>query len=143
MKRPGFTLIEMVVVLGIISLLGLLIVPRVSNRYVQWEHQRFWKELRQEWQFAQVSAVERHQITEIYYDPQRRELVFLAQNNRHLLKVPRKLYVEKIKSTVMKSNGYIRPDTWYFVDQLNHQKIQMKIQLAGGGYRIEKQRFYS
>lgn len=143
MTRHGFTLTETIVVLGIVALMGLLMVPRANSSYARWEHQRFWKELRQEWQFAQVNAEEQHQVTEIYYDPQKRELVFLAQNNRQVLKVPRQLRVEKINRTVMKSNGYIRPDTWRFVDQLNKQEIQMKIQLAGGGYRIEKQRLHS
>lgn len=143
MRRSAFTLTEMVIVLGMVVLISLVMVPRINNRYLHWEHQRFWKELRQEWQCAQVNAEEDHQMTEIFFDSRRREIVFLARNRRVVVKVPQKLRVEKINSTVMKSNGYIRPDTWCFIDQVNQQKIEMKIQLAGGGYRIEKQRLYS
>ncbi len=42
----------------------------------------------------------------------------------------------------MKANGYIQPGTWRFVDQLDQQQILMRIQMAGGGYRLEKKRLF-
>lgn len=141
MRRAGYTLAELVIVLGIIGALLTVTMPSLTNGIQQWQHQQFWRELRQEWQISQTMAMTNHQSTEISYDQRAREFVFISEHRERVIRVPRKLRVQSASSRTMKKDGYIQPGTWRFIDQLNHQEVLMRIQMAGGGYRIEKKRF--
>ncbi|WP_295729962.1 type II secretion system protein [uncultured Limosilactobacillus sp.] len=141
MKRAGFTLVEMVIVLGIIGMILLTTTPPLMNGFQKWQHEQFWRELRQEWQFSQTTSMTSHQPTDIFYDPKTREVIFISTNHERTIKVPEQLRVQNAPSRVMKSSGYIQPGTWEFIDLLNHQEVLIRIQMAGGGYRIEKKRF--
>ncbi|WP_251547152.1 hypothetical protein [Limosilactobacillus caecicola] len=128
--------------MGIVTLIGLLGTSRITLTYSRWQHARFWNEFNQEWQAAQARAQNWQQATRIDYDQQRREFVFASNHYREKITVPSRLRVADVNDTIMKSSGYIHPDTWRFVDQLSQQEVLVKIQLAGGGYRIEKHRLY-
>ncbi len=131
------------IVLGIVSMILLFTVRLAGNGICQWQHNRFWRELRQEWQFSQSTALVNHQPTTINYDPVNREFVFISNNHERTIQVPEELRVQSAPARTMKANGYIQPGTWQFVDQLDQQQILMRIQMAGGGYRLEKKRLFA
>lgn len=143
MKRYGFTLIEMIIVLGLVVVIMAFSIPKSSSAYQEWQQRHFWQEMKQEWQLAQVRSQNLNKITEISYDQQERVIIFLSENHERKVAVPHSIRVNTFCPRTMKSDGYIQPGTWCFADNLHHEQINLKIQMAGGGYRIEKKEFYS
>ena len=143
MKRSAFTMVEMVIALGIISFMLVLVIPKSTRTFQEWQQKQFWNELKQEWQLSQVRSQNHGVITDISYDQQDRAIVFCSKNHQRRINVPHTIRVREIKPRTMLSNGYIQPATWSFIDVLNHEELDLKIQMAGGGYRIEKKRIYS
>lgn len=142
MKKAGFTLVEMIVVLFLTALIFSLSVPASFAGLNEWQHRRFWNEMKQEWQLAQVRSQQQHQLTEINYDNVNHEIIFQFHNRRDRVVLPKNLKVQKSYECRMLSTGYVKPGTWIFIDQQHQQEIRMIIQMAGGGYRIEKRRLY-
>lgn len=140
MRRDGFSILEMVIVLLIVSLLLTITFPKSIYSYQRWEQQRFWQGLQQHWQMAQTKAMNLHQTTFITYDMDKREINFSTNNVVSSLKVPKTLKVYGTKKVKIHTNGYIRPCSWRFRNELDSYDYVMKIQMAGGGYRIEKVR---
>lgn len=56
MKRPAFTLVEMVVVLGLVGAAVIIAAPQCLSAYRDWECQQFYKQLEQQWQAAVVHS---------------------------------------------------------------------------------------
>lgn len=143
MNRRAFTMIEMIISLGIVASIMMLTVPKTTRSYQEWQGNQFWRELKQEWQLSQVRSQNEGEITDITYSQEERAIVFCSKNHRRKIRVPGFIRVRDLKARTMLSNGYIRPATWSFIDLLHHEEIDLKIQMAGGGYRIERQRIYS
>lgn len=142
MRKPGFTLVEMVIVLGVMVMIITLTGPTACSGFQQWQQRIFWKDFKQEWQLAQVRAQSEEQSTLIRYDMEQRQVSFHANHRFQNITVPKSLKVRKSVERVMHAGGYIQPATWEFIDTINHQEIDVKIQMAGGGYRIEKKRVH-
>lgn len=142
MKRSGFTLVETMIVLVLVALIFSCSIPVSLMGLHEWQHRRFWQEMRQEWQVSQVRAQQEHQRTDISYDHVNREIIFQFHNHRERVSLPTNLKVANSYECQMLPSGYVKPGTWLFVDQQHHQTIRMIIQMAGGGYRIEKHRFH-
>lgn len=140
MKRHGFSLIEMIITLFVVGLFFSFSIPASFIGYREWQHRRFWHEMRQEWQLSQVRAQQEQQRTDISYDYLEREIIFQFHNHRDRIKVPQNLKIQDSYECRMLPSGYVKPGTWVFIDQQHHQKIRMIIQMAGGGYRLEKAR---
>lgn len=69
MRRPAFTLAEMILVLGIVALTLLLTTPRVIRAYDQWEQQRYLKQVEQEWNATLMYARSVHHSVLVKYEP--------------------------------------------------------------------------
>lgn len=142
MKRPGFTLIEMTISLMIISLIMIITVPKATTAYDEWKTRKFWNSLRQEWQLSQVRAQVQQVPTEIYYQSKNRRLVFYSELQNHYVSLPDNIICYNVNEIKMHSNGYVKPTTWGFIDKQKKEEIKMKIQMGGGGYRLEKKRIH-
>lgn len=137
-KERAFTMVEMVIVLGIVSMLFALTAPRfIKSRQLIAEDQ-FWHALRQEWRNAQVEAQLNHRETAISYEEQSRQIIFTRLGERHPVAVPSTITVKPFGMIKMHCNGYVCPQTLTFDSAGRHQRYLMKIQLAWGGYRLEK-----
>lgn len=137
-KKRAFTVAEMLVVLGIICMLFALATPPfIKNRQLMAEDQ-FWHALRQEWRNAQVEAQLNHRETTIKYEKQSRQIIFTRLGKQKMVAVPSTITVKPFGIIGMHGNGYVRPRTLAFYSAARHQRYLMKIQLAWGGYRLEK-----
>lgn len=56
MKRSAFTMVEMVIALGIISFMLVLVIPKSTRTFQEWQQKQFWNELKQKWQLSQVRS---------------------------------------------------------------------------------------
>lgn len=111
MKRSAFTMVEMVIALGIISFMLVLVIPKLTRTFQEWQQKQFWNELKQEWQLSQVRSQNHGEITDISYDQQDRAIIFCSKNNQRRINVPHSIRVREIKPRTMLSNGYIQPAT--------------------------------
>ncbi|MGN1279626.1 MAG: hypothetical protein ACI4T4_02955 [Limosilactobacillus sp.] len=139
MKKPrAFTSIEMIVVLGLVAAIYLVIAPTFRPSSQAIAEQQFWHELRQDWRAAQVAAQVRHQPTIVDYYPNTQQIVFDCDGDRTLLNVPPTIAVTDFDEFIIDNTGYTAPRTIKFRSRLHHCQYLMKIQLAWGGYRLEK-----
>ena len=49
-------MVEMVIALGIISFMLILVIPKSTRTFQEWQQKQFWNELKQEWQLSQVRS---------------------------------------------------------------------------------------
>lgn len=138
-KHRGFTLFETLIVLGLVTLLFCLITPNYfQSRQLIIENQ-FWHSLRQQWRTAQINAQLHHRSTIISYQSATRQLVFDSYKSKEEISLPTTLSIETIETVVMHEDGYVKPQTIVFYSRAKHCHYLMKIQLAWGGYRVEKE----
>ena len=93
-KRSGFTLIEMILVLGILALTLLLTTPKMVRSYEHWEQQRFFKRLEQEWNGSLTYARAIDHRVFVQFIPTRQVVSFQTKNNGQAytnLKLPHSL----------------------------------------------------
>lgn len=136
--KKAFTTIEVVIVLGIIALLLTFTMPNfVHSRQLMMEEQ-FWRSMRQQWRTAQIAAQLHHQATNVDYDKETQQIIFSTGGHHTEVVVPGTLIVRHFNTIEMHEDGYVRPQTMMFDSQLNDQRYLMKVQLAWGGYRLEK-----
>lgn len=83
MRRPAFTLVEMLLVLGIVAASFWLVTPRAIRGYQVWEQQRFFKQLEQQWQAAAVHArvSQRASSVKVLFDS--RQICFIWHSAHH------------------------------------------------------------
>ncbi|WP_267202482.1 type II secretion system protein [Limosilactobacillus kribbianus] len=140
-RRPAFTVVEMIVVLGMVALLFTLMMPQLNPTRTQIAEQEFWHAMRQNWQCAQATAQIRHQGTNIIYDPDNQQILFLADGINTKVNIPSSLEVMRFKDIEMHADGYVRPRTIIFDSPGRHRRYLMKIQLAWGGYSLEEEKY--
>lgn len=141
MKRVGFTLVESVIVLGLVAISFTICWPHFNHDWDQYKQDQFFAQLKTEWQLAQSNAKSRREPTKIsfYCD----HISFDSQHYYQELKLPAKLKMRDHTDVVMHADGYVRPCTWEFCSELDHHVYYMRIQMAWGGYRIEKAGLYT
>lgn len=139
MKQNGFTALETIIVLGIVTLvIGITIsLPIKSRQRMAEEH--FWSSLRQEWRQAQVRALTKHQVTWISYNQNTNAIDFRWVAGKDYVSLPSTLKVKWFERFMITDTGYTRARTECFQSDIDQQLYLLKIQLAWGGYRIEKQ----
>ncbi|MGM9907746.1 hypothetical protein [Limosilactobacillus sp.] len=138
--QRAFTSVEMIVVLGLVVTIYLVLAPTFQPSRQAIAEQQFWHELRQDWRAAQVGAQVHHQSTVIDYYSDTKQLVFQRNGHRTLLNIPPTIALdeEKFNAFIIDDTGYTAPQTIGFKSRLQHCKYLMKVQLAWGGYRLEK-----
>jgi competence protein ComGD len=141
MRKRGFTLAESVIVLGLIAMSFTICWPYFSCNWDQFRQDQFFRHFRTEWQLAQSNAKTRHFETRISFSDDC--VHFSGQNYHHDLQMPPKLKLRDHKNVTMHSDGYVRPCTWEFCSELDKHVYYMRIQMAWGGYRIEKGGLYT
>lgn len=137
-NQRAFTSIEMIVVLGLVAVIYLVIAPTFQPSWQAIAEQQFWHELRQDWRAAQVTAQVRHQSTTVQHYLSTRQIVFNSDGHRTILNIPPTIEVEPFDMFIIDKTGYAAPQTIEFKSRLKHCRYLMKIQLAWGGYRLEK-----
>lgn len=135
--RSGFTILETVIVLGIVAILVMFSVPSISKSQAHHQEQLFWSELRQNWRNAQLQARNARQTTNIQYDQTTKRITFATALTANSVQVPGTLRVVKFTSFQMHANGYVKPQTQEFASTLTGRRYLMRIQLAWGGYHVE------
>lgn len=141
MKRDGFTLLESLVVLMLVAISFTICWPKFNYHWDCFEQEQFFHRLRAEWQLAQSSAKNNQEETDISYNHS--HVDFVNADYHHQLKLPRKLKMRDHTDLTMHADGYVRPCTWEFCSEIDHRVYYMHIQMAWGGYRIEKGGFYT
>lgn len=137
-KQVAFTSVEMIVVLGIVAAIYLLLAPNFQPSRQAIGEQQFWHGMRQNWRAAQVAAQVHHQSTLIDYCPETQRIRFTRDNRYTYLDIPPTLEVKPFDMIVIDDTGYTVPRTLHFESRRHHCGYLMKIQLAWGGYRLEK-----
>lgn len=137
-KYPAFTMIETIVVLGIVVLLLVMSMPNLDPVHQQIAERQFWQVMRQNWQRAQVNAQLSHRGTTISYDHNSQQIEFRYPSQCVYVDIPSSLKVARFGDVDMQGDGYVAPQTMTFDSKDHRRRYQMKIQLAWGGYRLEK-----
>lgn len=139
----GFTLIESVLVLGLVALMmsfGTIYGHHVTQ--VNAERQ-FWQELEQNWHASQVRAREGSSAINIRYVNGAIRFQWCDISNQRLYRedvtIPATISVGNFKKLQMMPNGYVQAGTQRFTSSLTHKTYLMKVQLGWGGYRIVTQ----
>lgn len=143
MRKQGFTLMEMIVVLGLTALALTISWPAVHHNFEKTKQQIFFQSFRQEWQLAQANCKNNHEATRISYYSQERFFIFNNQHYQHEVKLPASLRLCPRKDINMHADGYVRPCSWELQNELDGHSYWMRFQMAWGGYRLEKGGLYS
>lgn len=137
-KRSGFTLIEMILVLGILALTLLLTTPKMVRSYEHWEQQRFFKRLEQEWNGSLTYARAIDHRVFVQFIPTRQVVSFQTKNNGQAytnLKLPHSLRMgignEGEKDWQITQDGITSPGTITFYDRRTEERYEMRIQMGG------------
>lgn len=137
-QRPGFTLIEMILVLGIVALTLLLTTPRVIRAYDQWEQQRYLKQVEQEWNATLMYARSVHHSVLVKYEPTNQMVKFQTKSNGRgfvELKAPHSLQVgekrEGSRNWKITADGLTGPGTMVFFDKQTEERYEARIQMGG------------
>lgn len=136
--QRAFTSVEMIVVLGLVAVIYLILTPTFQPSRQLIAEQQFWHGMRQNWRAAQVAAQVRHQPTAIDYHPGTQQITFDRGDNKVALNIPSTIETEDFDMIIIDDSGYTAPQTIRFKSRLRHCRYLMKVQLAWGGYRLEK-----
>lgn len=130
-------MIEMVVVLGMVAAIMALASPSFVKSQQAANEERFWHELKQQWRLAQTRARVSHRPTRIEFEA--KQVEFHSSKQVTTLALPATLRVTNAPIELqMMDNGYVRPLTVAFTSTFYHCRYELKVQLAWGGYRLEK-----
>lgn len=143
MKRNGFTLIEMITVLALLALVMTVSWPVAHYNWEKMRQRIFFKTFRQEWQLAQANCKNNYEGTTIDFYQPGRFFLFSNSHYQHEVRLPASLRLCPRKPLTMHADGYVKPCSWQFKNELDHHDYFMRFQMAWGGYRLEKGRVYS
>ncbi|WP_225349639.1 type II secretion system protein [Paucilactobacillus wasatchensis] len=140
-KQKGFTLLETLIVLGLISLtfsFGTLQLRQIRDAS---NERHFWQALQQEWQVSQTRAQGDNNGTDIVYlaGPQIIRFKWRAADyttHYNDVAIPVTIKVVSFAPLKMLANGYVKAQTQKFRSMLTNQTYDMKVQLAWGGYYV-------
>ncbi|KRL28564.1 hypothetical protein FD27_GL001562 [Limosilactobacillus frumenti DSM 13145] len=135
--KAGFTVVETIIVLGIVAIIVMFSVPGVSQSCAYHKEQLFWSELRQNWRAAQLRARDERQVTQIEYEQDGNQIIFTAGSKQDVVHLPGTIQVIRFEPFQMHENGYVKPQTQEFKSSLTGRHYLMRIQLAWGGYHVE------
>lgn len=138
MKKPAFTMLEAVIVLGIVALVVGLTMPAMTRDRQAMAEEQFWRNLRHNWRQAQLRAELNQQSTQIKYNVVAQTVEFDWASGQKQVAIPATIKVFRFPKLKMAADGYIKAQTQVFYSELDQHYYLMKIQLAWGGYRIEK-----
>ncbi|WP_294543914.1 type II secretion system protein [uncultured Limosilactobacillus sp.] len=136
-RRQAFTLLEMLIVLGIVALTLLISWPSMHRAVQKNAERQFWQIFRQAWQAAQVRSKTSQESTRVVYLRHRNLIVFSWPNDSEQIRVPETLFVKRFNDIEMKKTGYVSPQTEEFISTLDGTDYQMRIQLAWGSYHVQ------
>ncbi len=104
-RRPAFTLLEMIIVLGIAALTMLIGWPSMQRTIQKNEERQFWQTFRQAWQAAQVRSKTSNESTHVFYLKSHSQVVFFWASGTEHINVPSTLSVRRFNDIEMKKNG--------------------------------------
>lgn len=134
----AFTSVEMIIVLGLVAILCVTVAPSLQPSRQAITEQQFWHAMRQQWRRAQVAAQLDHQSTIISCHSDTQQVEFWRDGDASFLNIPATLRPKRFVTVFIHEDGYAAPQTICFDSTLNHRRYLMKVQLAWGGYRLEK-----
>lgn len=135
--RSAFTLLEMIIVLGIVALTMLIGWPSMQRTIQKNEERQFWQTFRQAWQAAQVRSKTSNESTHVFYLKSPSQVVFSWASGTEHVNVPGTLSVRRFNDIEMKKTGYVSPQTEEFVSTLDNTDYQIRIRLAWGSYHVQ------
>ncbi|KRL94792.1 type II secretion system protein [Limosilactobacillus equigenerosi] len=149
MKRPAFTLVELLIVLGMVALMILLSGPQVRRMQMNLNEQVFWHRFRQQYLVGLQTARRGDGPTVIVYLPSKHQMYFqhfkAAPDAR--ISVPKSLQVRNDRQvTIQNHTAYTAPQTWQLVNNDEDYQYAITFQMGGGEYHLrreKKPRFYS
>lgn len=136
-RQAAFTLLEMLIVLGIVALTLLIGWPSMHRAAQKNAERQFWQTFRQAWQAAQVRSKTSQKSTRVVYLKSRNLVVFAWDNDSEQIRVPETLFVRRFSDIEMKKTGYVSPQTEEFISTLDGTDYQIRIQLAWGSYHVQ------
>lgn len=138
-SRLAYTLVETLIVLGIVGGLFLLGGLKVQPLLQKNAEQVFWQELKDNWQLSETRAKSKQIGTSIRNVGNQYIRFESIDGNTRLRKdvtVPATLKIRYFGEVNMHQNGYVKPGTQRFYSTLTGKNYAMKIQLAWGGYYV-------
>ncbi len=104
-KRHAFTLLEMIIVLGIAALTMLIGWPSMQRTIQKNEERQFWQTFRQAWQAAQVRSKTSNESTHVFYLKSHSQVVFSWASGTEHINVPSTLSVRRFNDIEMKKRA--------------------------------------
>jgi len=143
-KRNGFTLIETLIVLALVALMFTFGTMKLNSFREASDEKHFWMQLERAWQQSQARAQNSGKPTAIKLSANKEQLLFHARDRNgndddNDIQIPKTIEVRAFKAITMHQNGYVKPQTAKFYSRRTNKMYLMKIQLAYGGYYIEKE----
>lgn len=149
MKRPAFTLVEMLIVLAMVTVMILLSGPQVRRMQMSLDEQLFWHRFRQQYLVSLQTARRNDGPTVIVYLPRNHQMYF-----KHFkpvpdarIPVPKSLQVRHERQvTIQNQTAYTAPQTWRLVNQDEDYQYAITFQMGGGEYHLRREkipRFYT
>ncbi|WP_057828802.1 type II secretion system protein [Liquorilactobacillus cacaonum] len=137
-SKEGFTLIEVMAVLGIVTFSLVLSIQLVKNRYDEINEGIFWKKFDQSWMHLVTNVPKSNQIgTTTFYND---KVIFtIPKSEKKTLYYPAGLHLFQYKIIKISTSGRVRGDTVVFTSDVTNLKYIISFQLAWGDYRIKKE----
>ncbi|RRK09544.1 prepilin-type N-terminal cleavage/methylation domain-containing protein [Lactiplantibacillus garii] len=142
--RLGFTLIETVVVLGLLGTLLVIGVERFPTRQRQLNDEKmFWQRLDILWKEQALIASTTGIQQVVNFSPFWREVVFVTNQKQHAsrttrLPLPKTMTIQGKETIPIYKNGHPQPATVIFRSQLRpHQKQKFRVLMGWGEYQVD------
>jgi competence protein ComGD len=138
-RQAAFTLIESVIVLGLICVVVSFGSIKLTAMTQADREKQFWRQLDQNWQASKVRAENNQQETEIKHlnGVIRFRWIENYRSQYSDVTIPSTIQVVQFKKLKMLANGYVKAGTQKFYSTRTKRNYEMKIQLAWGNYYVE------
>lgn len=138
-KAGAFTVLEMVLVLGLVVVIMWIMGPQFGQGKQCMAEDRFWQSFRQEWQLAQMRVQLYHLPTTISYSSMTNSVDFTSDNHNRSVSLPSSLRLTAFTPIEMKADGYVCPGNRCFYSRARECRYRLVIQMARGEFDVEKE----
>lgn len=139
-RQSAFTLLESVIVLGLVSVMVAFGAINLRESTENNRERYFWQQMKENWQEAQVRSENNNTQTTIdkYPDGIRFHWMDLKKGPQdNYIKIPTTLSVKSFPTVIVRPNGYAKANSEIFYSKKHNKTYFMRVQLGWGGYDLE------
>lgn len=137
LKISGFTLTEILIVLGMTSLLMIIMIKPVQNMYENYQERLFWNNLKYTWNREFTVLSHRQQRGVIKFEAHR--IIFEEGSKRvEVIKIPASLLVYSFKQVMINKTGQTTGQKVRINSVDNKRHYLIVIQVGWGKYYVQQ-----